>query len=223
MNAERRALGLALYDIGGVLDRKRSPEGKGFRLKLHERDATAPLSPFYLNLRTPDNPKPGPLTPELVRESAQHLWTLATEQRVHDVHCVAGVPRAGDPFARALSERVGIPFLTLRKEESGARREVTGIDGIATAGHKVLLLDDLVTKADSKLEAIKVLEGAGLTVRAVLVLVDREQGGAAELNARGYALHTLFTITALLDLYVAEGRMTDAERTDIVTYLRENS
>lgn len=223
MNTEQRALGLALYDIGCVLDRKRSPDGKGFRLKLHEKNPDAPLSPFYLNLRTPDNPKPGPLTPELVRESAQHLWALATEQRAHDVHCVAGVPRAGDPFARALSERVGIPLLTLRKEESGARRAVAGIAGSVTPGHKALLLDDLVTKADSKLEAIGVLEGAGLAVRAVLVLVDREQGGAAELNARGYALHALFTITALLDLYVTEGRMTDAERADIVTYLRENS
>lgn len=222
MNAEQQALGLALYDIGCVLDRKRSPEGQGFRLKLHEKNPEAPLSPFYLNLRTPNNPKPGPLTPELVRESTQHLWALATEQHVHNVHCVAGVPRAGDPLARALSERVGIPFLTLRKEESGARRAVVGIDGIVTAGHKALLLDDLVTKADSKLEAIKILEGAGLSVRAVLVLVDREQGGAAELNARGYALHALFTITALLDLYVAEGRMTNAERTDIVTYLRNS-
>jgi len=31
------------------------------KLKLHEKNPDAPLSPFYINLRDRNNPKPGPL------------------------------------------------------------------------------------------------------------------------------------------------------------------
>lgn len=223
MNAEQRALGLALYDIGCVLDRKRSPDDKGFRLKLHEKHPNAPLSPFYLNLRTPDNPKPGPLTPELVAEVGRRMWDMTRRQKLAYSY-IAGVPRAGDPLAKSvanLSKRVWLP---LTKEEADGKRTVgTVIEGKFDPGDVILLVDDLITKADSKLEAIAALKATGLKVTDVIVVVDREQGGPAELNARGYALHALFTITELLDLYVTEGRMTRAERADITTYLRKNA
>ena len=45
------------------------------------------------------------------------------------------------------------------------------------------MLDDLVTTGGSKLEALAPLLDAGLKVKDVVVLVDREQGGKAELAA----------------------------------------
>lgn len=223
MNAEQRALGLALYDIGCVLDRKRSPDGRGFRLKLHERQPDAPLSPFYLNLRTPDNPKPGPLTPALVTEVGWLMWDTARRQELRYSH-ITGVPRAGDPFAKSVADFSKGEWLRLNKEEGGGKRTVGAvIEGEFGPDDVVLLVDDLITKADSKLEAIAALTVAGLRVTDVIVIVDREQGGPTELNARGYALHALFTITELLDLYVAEGRLTTPERDEIAAYLRENA
>jgi len=45
-----------------------------------------------------------------------------------------------------------------------------------------------------------------------VVLVDREQGGRQELEAAGYRVHAVTTLTALLDALVAEGRLLPAER-----------
>ena len=49
MNEEE--LALAWFNAGIFLDKSRSPQGKGFRLKLHEKNPDAPLSPFYMNFR----------------------------------------------------------------------------------------------------------------------------------------------------------------------------
>lgn len=142
---------------------------------------------------------------------------------------VAGVPRAGDPFAEALSsagERDGkfIQVLHLNKEEEGSTRHIgTQLTGSYQAGDKVLLVDDLVTKADSKLEAIAVLEKAGLTVVGVVVLVDREQGGARQLREAGYTLLAAFTLSELLDYYVEAGSIDQHKRQEILDYLANNA
>jgi orotate phosphoribosyltransferase len=55
------------------------------------------------------------------------------------------------------------------------------------------LIDDLITKGQSKLEAITLLEAVGLKVKDILVLVDREQSGAEGLDAHGYTVHSAGT------------------------------
>lgn len=219
--AELKKIALALYDLGCVLDRKQSPDGKGFRLKLHERNPEAPLSPIYLNLRTPDNQKPGPLTPDVVDQIGHALWELVLNKRIGDhAHRVAGVPRAGDPLADAVSLRSGLPVLRLSKVEDAGTRKVTAVvEGDVIEGQEVLIVDDLITQADSKLETIEVLRAHDLYPRAVYVIVDREQGGIQTLERRDIPCFALFTLTELLDCYVGSGRMSVEERADVVTYL----
>jgi uridine monophosphate synthetase len=198
--------------------------GEAFSYEGHfYRIPNAPLSPFYLNLRTKENPKPGPLTPKLVTDVGRLMWYTARRKELTYSH-IAGVPRAGDPLAKSVADFSKRVQIRLNKEEGGGRRTVgTVIKSKFDPDDVVLLVDDLITKADSKLEAIAVLKAAGLQIIDIIVIVDWEQGGAAQLNERGYALHALFTITELLELYVAEGRMTEAERADIVAYLRANA
>lgn len=76
---DQSLLGLRYYDVGAFKDKSHPTavqrgEERGFKLKTHEKQPDLPLSLFYFNLRTDDNPKPGPLTPELVAESGQQLY-----------------------------------------------------------------------------------------------------------------------------------------------------
>lgn len=227
----RIQLALALCDIGAFLDkttiRPNNPDGKGFRLKLHETQPDAPFSPYFLNFRTPDNPKPGPLTPEIIQQAAKIMYGLA-RQRQLKYDRVAGVPNAGDPFAAAFSITPAsgkpIPLLRLGKQERPGGRKVVGvIDGEWNPGDTVLLIDDLITQADSKLEAIHALSYSRLSVDDVLVLVDREQGGPEQLKANLVNLHAVFTTSELLDLYVSAGRMSSALRDEIKAHMAANS
>ena len=72
-------------------------------------------------------------------------------------------------------------------------------------GQKVLLVDDLITNAASKVETISVLEENRLIVSGVVVLIDREQGGRAELEKNGYACRAAFRLTELLEFYSRTG------------------
>lgn len=205
----------ALFEIGAI-------KFGTFKLKLHQTHPEAPLSPIYLNLRTPENPTPGPLTPALTDGIGQLLADLAKE---HSYDLVAGVPRAGDPFAsaflKALPPQLKVGRLHLEKKEEFGKRHVVGIIGGGyKAGNSVLLIDDLITGADSKLEAIDVLKKAGLEVKYILVLVDREQGGVTQLKTLGCSVFAVYTLSELLSYYVETRRIPSTTRDNVLEYLK---
>jgi uridine monophosphate synthetase len=84
------------------------------------------------------------------------------------------------------------------------------------------LIDDLITKGQSKLEAIALLEDAGLKVKDILVLVDREQGGVEGLDARGYTVHSVLILGRILDALVSMGKLAAARRDEVKLWLMEN-
>jgi len=225
MNQPLTDLALAIYDCGAFKDKSRSPEGRGFRLKLHEQYPDAPLSPVYLNLRTPDNPKPGPLTPEILSTIGQLMLDRTDEEGLR-YDLVAGVPNAGDPFADAFiaagaddQRTIGLLRLGKQTAEDG-KRQVLGIQPVTFGpDNRVLVIDDLITRADSKLEAIRTLEEAELEVAGVIVLVDREQGGGEELQKQGYQFFALLTLSLLLDILVDAKRIGAETRREILDYL----
>jgi orotate phosphoribosyltransferase len=231
-------LALELYDHGAFRDRFRNYESppivversngeRGFKLKHHEKEPDAPLSPFYLTLRTADHPDPnrrGPLTDDIVALAGDRLGAYAFNSGL-SFDAVVGLPNAGVPFAEAFPRTSwitgqSITKLWLRKEVHKDERRVVGPpEGDFQPGQTVLVIDDLITRADTKLEGIKALEAAGLVVKDVLVIVDRQQGGAQELERGDYCLHALFPVRALLDTYVEHRRISSKLREEIILYL----
>ncbi len=198
---------------------------RGFKLKLHETRPDAPLSPIYLNLRTPDNPKSGPLTQEIVGLAASCMVYIKLAHKL-PCHAVVGVPRAGDPFAAAFAQFTGVKRIELDKFEQGEKRHIAGVKGLHSVSKEVqdvLLLDDLLTGADSKIEAVLNLRESGFTVTDAIVLVDREQGGVEALAKHDVIVHSVFTMSELLDGYVANGSMTPYMRTKVQQYLAETA
>ncbi|MCP6720237.1 MAG: hypothetical protein KJI72_02905 [Patescibacteria group bacterium] len=212
-------LAATFFDIGVV-------KFGEFRLKLHEEHPDAPLSPIYLNLRTADNLEQGLLTSSVIASVGRMLYEMAGELSL-DYSCVAGVPRAGNLFARAFSEASPgqpVPLLRLEKtEKDGLRRVTRLVGGEYSPGERVLVIDDCITMGESKLEGIQVLERAGLVVNDVLIIVDREGGGDRELEKAGYRLHAMFTLSALLEFYLESGRICQDRYEEVRTYLAANS
>jgi len=96
---------------------------------------------------------------------------------------VAGVELGAVPLIVGYSLHNSVPFVIIRK---GARDHgmQSKIEGILEPGEKVLLLEDVVTSGGSVLKAMDLLEGAGVEVRAVLAVVDREEGGTDPISVR---------------------------------------
>ena len=191
-----------------------------FKLKLHEKYPDAPLSPIYITLRKPEIG--GPLTDEDVEAIGQELYELVKKRKVL-FDLVAGIPRAGEPLAEVVSRLSGRPLIKLGKKIEGDTRKIDSIvSGEYRPGQLVLLVDDLITQADTKKEAIGVCENGKLVVAGVVVLVDREQGGSEDLGKAGYTLYATFLLSILLGYYVQVGKINQAKRDEVMSYIAAN-
>jgi len=170
------------------------------------------LSPIYVDLRLLVS------HPPLLRRVGS---LLAERAQAFKFDVLAAIPYAALPIGVAVSLTMDLPLVYPRKEvkDYGTERSV---EGAFKRGQTALLIDDLITKGHSKIEAIALLEVAGLKVKDVLVLVDREQGGVEELDAHGYAVHAVLTLSQILDVLVGAGQLTAARRDEIKTWLMEN-
>jgi uridine monophosphate synthetase len=144
--------------------------------------------------------------------------------------CFADIPEAGTPFGNqfykvAYQSDVNASQLTLTKTvdaETGERHITEQVTGDFEEGDICLLIDDLITAAGTKLEAIQALKANGIVVSQILVIVDREQGGSLQLAGAGYELVALFTLSELLDFYVAEGLLTAEKADEVRAYIAAN-
>ncbi len=107
---------------------------------------------------------------------------------------IASIELRGALLLSALSSYIGLPCFVIRKSEKsyGVTGKIVG--GEIKSGARFMLFDDVVTDGHSKLDSIQAIEEAGAKVNGVLVVVDREQGGARNLLERGYALDSLLTV-----------------------------
>ncbi|MGD2163972.1 MAG: orotate phosphoribosyltransferase, partial [Anaerolineae bacterium] len=166
MKQETVRLSNALYDHGCV-------KFGSFKLK------SGITSPIYIDLRLLVS------NPQLLRTVAYVLAKVA-EGLAFDR--IAAIPFAALPIGVAMALELDRPMIYPRRKVKGhgTRR---AIEGSFEAGERALLVDDLITRGGSKLEAAETLEEASLVVDDVLVLIDREQGGAQDLAEKGYRLH----------------------------------
>jgi uridine monophosphate synthetase len=180
-----------------------------FRLKLHETQPDAPLSPLYVDLRVLQS------FPDAIDAAVATLAELIAAEKLTFTR-YAGIPMAATPLTAVLSHVTRIPMITPRELKSHGSRE--SINGAYVAGETVLAIDDVVTHADSKIEAIRVLEANGLVVRDVAVLVDREQGGPRVLADAGYTLHAALRLSQLLTYWRGAGAIDEVTDARLRTY-----
>ncbi|MDE1925372.1 MAG: hypothetical protein KGH79_04325 [Patescibacteria group bacterium] len=200
--------------------------GGGFRLRSHEDDPFAPLSPISFEFATARSPKPGPLGQYEVEEIGKFLW-----QRAHEHNLlfpgVAGVPHGGTALARAYQAQAyhatgaTIQLLTLGKfsEESGKQhvgRVLKRQD--LPRGERVLIIEDTVTKGGRVEETVEQVRLEGDKVTHALVFLDRQQRAAANLSKIGVMLYPVATMDMVLN--PAVGVVTAQEAEVIHGYLQ---
>lgn len=179
----------------------------------HKTNPSAPLSPIIVNLRS--------LPDELVNKIAEVLSEVTLDEQPD--FCT-GIPNAGISFAKRFAEITKIPYRTIfEKDDNPSKPQVLPAkDAENGNGKKMLIIDDLITKAGSKVMAIEVAEKLGYTIAGVLVLVDREQGGVEAMKKAGYKLFTALKLTDLLQYYLEKRMISDEQFDETKAYL-ENS
>ena len=156
--------------------------------------ASGRKSRYYINCKkTTFMPEAMPLLGGLFFERIK-----AVERRDGDhIDAVGGLTLGADPIACAIayhSALQGMPIraFSVRKEpkDHGAQKWVEGFE---QTGARVAIIEDVVTTGASTLKAIEGALNAGFQIKAVLALVDRQEGGREELQKKGYTLEAIYT------------------------------
>lgn len=120
------------------------------------------------------------------------------------VQAIGGMTLGADPVSLAVGMEAArrdaqstLQVFTVRKEPKGHGRGKR-IEGNFQDGDTVVVVDDVITTGGSTLKAIEAIEAEGGRIAFALVLVDREEGGRAAIEARGIPVLALYTRTDLL-------------------------
>ncbi len=141
---------------------------------------------------------------------------------------VIGIPDTATPLAlaAAAASRSGAMKLfygQLRKEPAhypGGRSGVSSYMGVVDPSREITLIDDVMASGKTKLHSIEQLGQSRLCVTRILVVVDREQGGAEILEKQGYPVYSLYKASRLIDYFLESGRITGAEAQSALEFLR---
>lgn len=155
------------------------------------------VSPYYFDFRILVS------YPHLLEVASDVFWE---KLRVMYLDVIVGVPYTGIPIATAVcvGHRQTMIFVRKEAKDYGTRKLV---EGVYHSGQVAVIVDDVITNGESKLETIRPLEEAGLTVQDIVVLVDREQGGVELLRHQGYRCQTIFKVDQIFDLLLEHKRV----------------
>ena len=152
--------------------------------------ASGAKSDYYIDI------KKASTNPEVLRLIAR---LMAQKMRDEGIQAdrIAGVVLGSVPLATALALETGIPYVMIRKEK---KDHGTGklIEGDLNAGDRVLVVEDVITTAGSRIKAIGTLREAGAEVKYVISVIDREGGGAENLAEAGVDFRPLVKASELV-------------------------
>ncbi len=121
-------------------------------------------------------------------------------------------------LAYSLVSKVPLVYIHPAKERNGARAFV---EGKYERGETVLLIDDLVTSGGNILETATFLQiEAGLKVKDVVVLLDRQEGAEQRLRHHGYNLISILGLETMLNYLMASGRIDESSYKSSIDYIQ---
>jgi uridine monophosphate synthetase len=186
-------------------------------------------SPLYIQLR------PLASFPHVFEKVCHALGRMIHEE-AGDITRVIGIAMAGVPLAAGMAITSGIPAGFTRKIENvksaAAFRDAIArygehnmLEGELSSGDHIALVDDLVTRFDSKLVALEQvryeLSKRGISdaeCRKIVVVLDREQGGQQAAQTANVELLSLIPFKSI-GLPLLKGVMNPTEWATLIRYL----
>ncbi len=167
------------------------------------------LSPFYLDLHVLVS------HPRVLRQAAQAFAGLLAGLSFDRI---AAIPYAALPIGTAIALEMDRPLIYPRREKKGYGTGRT-IEGEFKPNEVTVVIDDVITTGASKIEAIEPLLTAGLVVRDIVVLVDREQRGSADLAERGYHVNAVLKVTEMMGVLQETGKISAEQHAEVLDFL----
>lgn len=196
MNSDKRKLILFLFNSGAV-------KFGNFILKSgHE-------SPFYIDLR-------GIVSHPEMMNLIGNLLEQAVSDKSFDM--ITGIPYTALPVASILASKLNKPLIYQRKE---AKAYGTGklIEGVYQRGDVCIVIDDVLTTGESKIETAQAFQQDGISVRDFIIVIDRSFDQGASLKKKGYQITSILDIREVAEVLHNEGLITPEQYQSVIGFL----
>ncbi|MBI2018875.1 hypothetical protein HYS96_04190 [Candidatus Daviesbacteria bacterium] len=179
----------------------------------HEKHPDAPLSPIIVNLRN---------LPESLNKKIAKCMAEVPLKQVPDF--CTGIPNAAIPYAQEFSHITNIPYVTIfeKDDNPASPRIVPAKDAPNGDGKTLLIVDDVITKGESKFRAFKVAEELSYKVIGLVVLVDRGEGGKEIIEQAGYQFYAPLSLKGLLDYYLEKNSINKDQYDEVIEYIKQS-
>jgi len=176
-------------------------------------------SPIYINLRLLTS------NPTALERAASVMWEEVTtlrrmaRPRVQPFQRVTGLPFGGLHLALAFALKSNIPLIYIHPPKDGQQAQPF-LEGIYNPGETALLVDDLITSGGNAVSTAQWLDkNASLSVRDVVVLIDRDEGGRERLKRQGLNLVSILTLETILNYLMASDKIEEAWYRKSINYI----
>jgi len=96
------------------------------------------------------------------------------------------------------------------------------VEGSYKAGHRCLLIEDVVTTGSSVIETATVLRAHELIITDVISILDRGQGAAQNLAHNGITLHSILTVPRLLAVLSQQKILSPSQHAEVSAFLSQD-
>ncbi|MFP3999704.1 MAG: orotate phosphoribosyltransferase [Desulfobacterales bacterium] len=154
------------------------------------------MSRYYINC------KPVTLSPRGLYLIGHLVFDAVKDRKVD---AIGGITFGADPIAIAaafVSELQSAPInaFSIRKTQKD-HGIVKWIEGDFTPGQRVAIVEDVATTGGSTIKAVERARSEGLEVDSVVLLVDRQEGGAENIRKIVPEVRSIVTRQELLDAW----------------------
>lgn len=127
--------------------------------------------------------------PQLVVEISYELSKFVV---INDDEAIVGIPYGGIPYAVNIAQIKNLPLTLIRNEKKqyGMKNLIEG--EVKTT---ITLIEDVITSGQSVSDMIKLIEDNGSSIKRIICILDREDGGFDMLKNKGYIVHSLFKLS----------------------------
>lgn len=170
------------------------------------------VTPIYVDNRNL------PSFPEVWRDIIETMASRIVELNI-PFGVIAGVEGAGTAHGAAIAYRLGIPFVTVRRQPKGYGNK-TRIDGAEVKDKRVLIIEDHLSTGLSLLDAAKTLRDEGALVSECFAITNFDMPETAKLfEKNGIKAFQLLPFAYIVDKAVSLGLISEEEKEDISNWL----
>lgn len=158
--------------------------------------------------------------PNIRQDIARGLQQLI-EEHFPGTELVAGTATAGIPHAAWVSDLLNLPMCYVRSKAKGHGKG-NQIEGIASPGQKVVVVEDLISTGGSAITAAQALKEAGCEVLGIVSIFTYELAkGIEKLAAEGLTSYSLSDYSTLIGVAKEKGYINENELQKLTKW-REN-